>query len=321
MHHNTKKFATLLLSCLLILSMFLCSVGFAEEESKGLIVIMTPAHSNPFFKVISDSATQRAEELGYEVLSLQHDDDVVKQNEIFETAIARGAVGIVCDNAGAEATVEPARTALEAGIPTVMVGREINQTGVALAQLVSNNYQGAQLLAEYFIETVGEEGGYVEILGKESDTNAHIRTSGFHDIIDQYPNITMVAQQTGNWNQTEAYEKMESIIQSNAGEFVAVYAPGDPMALGCYEALKKAGITDVLVFGFDGNNDARDSILRGEVAATILQPISEMSMLAVDIIDDYVQNGTKPEVEKQLFDCILITAENADKLDNFVYTE
>ena len=51
MHHNTKKFATLLLSCLLILSMFLCSVGFAEEESKGLIVIMTPAHSNPFFKV------------------------------------------------------------------------------------------------------------------------------------------------------------------------------------------------------------------------------------------------------------------------------
>ena len=34
---------------------------------------------------------------------------------------------------------------------------------------------------------------------------------------------------------------------------------------------------------------------------------------------DHVKVSVK--VEKQLFDCILITAENADKLDNFVYTE
>ena len=308
-----KKIVALVLSLLLVLTM--CS---ALAEEKPLIVIITPSHANPYFKTVADAASAKAAELGYESLVIQHDDDVTKQAEAFDTAIARKAAAIICDNAGADATIAPVQAAKAAGIPTFLVDREINSTGDAVAQMVSNNYQGASLVAEYFVECMGEEGSYVEMLGKESDTNAGVRSQGFHDVIDQYEGLVMIEQQTANWEQTEAYEKMESIIQAQGAENIkGVICGNDTMAMGVIEACLKAGMTDVVVCGFDGSNDVRDSILRGEIKATGLQPIAYIAEQAVVQADQYIKTGSTGLEEKQLMDCVLITTENAGNLDNF----
>ena len=44
------------------------------------------------------------------------------------------------------------------------------------------------------------------------------------------------------------------------------------MAMGAYAALEAAGRKDVIVVGFDGSNDVRDSIKAGGIKATVLQP-------------------------------------------------
>lgn len=308
-----KKIVALILSVLMVLTMF-----SALAEEKPLIVIITPSHANPYFKTVADAASAKATELGYDSLVIQHDDDVTKQAEAFDTAIARKAAAIICDNAGADATIAPVQAAKAAGIPTFLVDREINSTGDAVAQMVSNNYQGASLVAEYFVECMGEEGNYVEMLGKESDTNAGVRSQGFHDVIDQYEGLVMIEQQTANWEQTEAYEKMESIIQAQgAANIKGVICGNDTMAMGVIEACLKAGMTDVVVCGFDGSNDVRDSILRGEIKATGLQPIAYIAEQAVVQADQYIKTGSTGLEEKQLMDCVLITAENAETLDNF----
>ena len=308
-----KKFVALILAALMVLTM--CS---ALAEEKPLIVIITPSHANPYFKTVADAASAKAEELGYDYLVIQHDDDVTKQAEAFDTAIARKAAAIICDNAGADATIAPVQAAKAAGIPTFLVDREINSTGDAVAQMVSNNYQGASLVAEYFVECMGEEGNYVEMLGKESDTNAGVRSQGFHDVIDQYEGLVMIEQQTANWEQTEAYEKMESIIQAQGADNIdGVICGNDTMAMGVIEACLKAGMTDVVVCGFDGSNDVRDSILRGEIKATGLQPIAYIAEQAVVQADQYIKTGSTGMEEKQLMDCVLINADNAATLDNF----
>jgi erythritol transport system substrate-binding protein len=309
-----KKWIALLTAVLLLVSMM--SVTVADDK---LIVIITPSHSNPYFKTVAEAASAQAEKLGYQYMVIQHDDDVTKQSEAFDTAIARKAVAIICDNAGADATIAPVQAAKEAGIPTFLVDREINSTGDAVAQMVSNNYQGASLVAEYFVELMGEEGNYVEFTGRESDTNAGVRSQGFHDVIDQYDEMTMIEQQTANWSQTEAFEKMESIIQAQGADNIkGVICGNDTMAMGVIEACLKAGMKDVIVCGFDGSNDVRDSILRGEIKATGLQPIAYISEQAVIQADEYIKAGGKTEKEeKQLMDCVLITIENAEKLDNF----
>jgi erythritol transport system substrate-binding protein len=306
------KYAALL-SCALAASAF--NIPPAHAAGK-LIAIITPSHDNPFFASEAEGAEARAKALGYETLVLVHDDDANKQNQLFDTAIARKAAAIIVDNAGADASIAAVEKAKAAGIPSFLIDREINKTGVAVAQIVSNNYQGATLGAQQFVKAMGEKGTYVELLGKESDTNAHIRSKGYHDVLDQLPDLKLVEAQSANWSQTEANSKMESILQAHP-EIKGVISGNDTMAMGASAALQAAGKSKVLVVGFDGSNDVRDQIKAGKIVATVMQPAYRISQLAVEEADSYLKSGKTGKPEKQSIDCVLITAANAGSLDNF----
>jgi erythritol transport system substrate-binding protein len=292
----------------------------APAYAADLIAIITPSHDNPFFKAEAEGAAAKAKDLGYETLVLVHDDDASKQSELIDTAIGRGAKAIILDNAGADATVAAIQKAKDAGIPSFLIDREVNAAGVAMAQIVSNNYQGAQLGAQEFVKLMGEKGDFVELVGKESDTNAGIRSKGYHDVIDDYTDMKMVAQQSANWSQTEAYSKMESILQANP-DIKGVISGNDTMAMGAYAALVAAGKKDVIVVGFDGSNDVRDSIKAGGIKATVLQPAYAQAQMAVEQANAFIKNGTKPAEEKQLMDCVLINPDNAAKLETFALSD
>ncbi|RVG71549.1 D-ribose ABC transporter substrate-binding protein [Sinorhizobium meliloti] len=285
-----------------------------------LIAIITPSHDNPFFKAEAVGAEAKAKELGYETLVLVHDDDANKQSQLIDTAIGRGAKAIILDNAGSEASIAAVQKAKDAGVPSFLIDREINATGVAVSQIVSNNYQGAQLGAEEFVKLMGESGNYVELLGREADLNAGIRSKGYHDVIDEYPEMKMVAQQSANWSQTEGYSKMETILQANP-DINGVISGNDTMAMGAIAALQAAGRKDVIVVGFDGSNDVRDSIKSGGIKATVLQPAYAQAQMAVQQAHEYITTGKAPAEEKQLMDCVLINSENADQLETFALAD
>lgn len=289
----------------------------AVPEGNGeLIVIITPSSDNPFFAAEAQAADARAKALGYETLVLSHDDDAALQDQHFDTAIARGAAAIILDNAGADASIAAIQKAKDAGIPTFLIDREINATGVAMAQIVSDNYQGATLGAEQFVALMGEEGQYVELLGKETDTNAAIRSQGYNDVIGQYPDMELVAQQSANWSQTEAFDLMQTIIQANP-DIKGVIAGNDTMALGASAALQAAGMTDVIVVGFDGSPDVMQAIRQGTIQATVLQPAALIAEMAVDQASLYVQSGVMPANEKQSIPCELIIPDNVDNYGVF----
>ena len=299
---------------------FLAAGSAIPAYAADLIAIITPSHDNPFFKAEAVGAEAKAKELGYETLVLVHDDDANKQSQLVDTAIGRGAKAIILDNAGSEASIAAVQKAKDAGVPSFLIDREINATGVAVSQIVSNNYQGAQLGAEEFVRLMGEAGNYVELLGRESDLNAGIRSKGYHDVIDEYPELKMVAQQSANWSQTEAYSKMETILQANP-DIKGVISGNDTMAMGAIAALQAAGRKDVIVVGFDGSNDVRDSIKSGGIKATVLQPAYAQAQMAVQQAHEYITTGKKPAEEKQLMDCVLINSENADQLETFALAD
>jgi len=290
-----------------------------QPAGKKLICVIVPPVENPFFGAMQQIASAKAKELGYDTLDLNHGDDANQQMALFESCIAKKASAIILDNAGADATVAAVQKAKDAGIPTFLVDREITKEGVAVAQIVSNNYQGATILAEYFAKLMGEKGNYVELTGKDTDTNAHIRSQGYHDVLDQLPNMKMVAQQTANWSQTEALTVMESILQANP-DITGVIAGNDTMALGAQAALIAANRPDVIVVGFDGSDDALQSIGKGELKATSLQPVAEMANQAAIQADYYIKNGSAEKPEKQSIDMVLITADNYCQYKTFAPT-
>ncbi|MBE6423500.1 D-ribose ABC transporter substrate-binding protein [Succinivibrio dextrinosolvens] len=296
------------------------SVQAAEAKrltggGSNIMYIITPSHSNPFFKTEAEVASKTAKELGYTVKMVSHDDSPVKQSELFETAISDKAAAIICDNAGADATVAAVKRAYDNNIPTFLFDREINEQGIAITQIVANNYQGAKGAAEVFVEAMEEEGEYAELFGIDSDTNAKTRSTAFHEVIDQYPDMKMVAVQTANWDQNLAYSKMETILQSYPN-LKGVISGNDNMAVGAAAAIKAAGKT-LKIIGVDGSNDARDEILAGNMTATAMQPAALIAEMAVKQADQYLKTGTTGQPEKQLIDCIIITKDNAKKLNDF----
>ncbi|MCO8270548.1 D-ribose ABC transporter substrate-binding protein [Actinoplanes sp. TRM 88003] len=309
-----------------VLALAACGGGDDDASSSGgssaapaaskLIVIITPSPDNVFFKAEQDAAAAQAKSLGYETLVLSHDDDPTKQSQQFDTAISRKAAAIILDNAGADASVTAIQRAKDANIPTFLIDREINKTGVAVAQIVSNNAQGAGLGGQEFAKLMGNKGEYAELLGKPTDTNAGVRSKGYHGILDQYPDLKMVAQQSANWDQAEALQKTQTILQAHPN-IKGIIAGNDTMALGAYAAVQAAK-KDIIVVGFDGSPDVVSSIQKKAIKATVLQPASKIAQMAVDQADAYIKAGGKTDQpEKQSIDCVLVNADNADTVKDF----
>ncbi|MET0813005.1 MAG: D-ribose ABC transporter substrate-binding protein [Microbacterium sp.] len=281
-------------------------------EAGGLIAIITPSPDNPFFKAEADAAQAEAEALGYETSVASHDDDPNKQSELIDAAISNGAKAIILDNAGADASIGPVQKATDAGIPVFLIDREINETGIAKSQIVANNAQGAAAVAEEWVAALPDGGKYIELTGKESDTNAGVRSEAFASVISQYPNLTQVAKETANWSQDEAFTKIETLLQRDP-DIQGIIAGNDTMALGAVAAVEAAGLTGkVVIAGFDGSPDAVAAIKEGKLLATGLQPAVLISQLAVQQADAFITDGETGEDEKQSIDCVVINAANAD---------
>jgi erythritol transport system substrate-binding protein len=290
--------------------------GGGETAASKLIVIITPSPDNVFFKAEQVAADAQAKKLGYETLVLSHDDDPTKQSQEIDTAISRKAAAIILDNAGADSSVAAVQRAKDAKIPTFLIDREINKTGVAVAQIVSNNAQGAGLGAQEFAKLMDGKGEYAELTGKPTDTNAGVRSQGYHGVLDQYPDLKMVAQQSANWDQAEALSKTQTILQAHPN-IKGIIAGNDTMALGAFAAVQASKNKDIIVTGFDGSPDVVSSILKDGIKATVLQPASQIAQMAVDQADSYIKTGKATLPEKQSVDCVLVNADNAKQVTNF----
>jgi erythritol transport system substrate-binding protein len=290
--------------------------GCRRDDGRKLIAIIVPSQDNPFFKSEADAAAARAAALGYRVRVDAHDDDAYRQDNLIDAAIASNASAIILDNAGADASIAAVRRATRAGIACFLIDRAINEDGVARAQIIADNDQGARIVAAEFAHALGDKGEYVELLGRESDTNAQVRTGGFHAVLDGLPRLKRVAAQSANWSQSEAFQKTETILEAH-GEVKGIIAGNDTMALGALAAVKSAHRAGITIAGFDGSPDAVAAIREGELQATALQPAVAIARIAVDEADSFLKTGSTDKPERQVIPCELVTTKNAGDFGSF----
>ena len=285
--------------------------------AKPLIVILVPSQDNPFFKSEADAAAARAVSLGYRVRVDAHNDDAYRQDNLIDAAIASNASALILDNAGADSSIAAIRRATKAGIPCFLIDREIQATGIAKAQIIADNDQGARIVADEFVRAVGLEGGeYAELLGRESDTNAQVRTRGFHAELSKHSSLNIVSAQSANWSQSEAFQKTETMLQAHGG-IRGIIAGNDTMALGALAAVKSSGRSGVVITGFDGSPDAIAAIRSGGLRATSLQPAVFIARLAVDEANQFLKSGSTGKPERQVIPCDLVTQSNAGDYGEF----
>jgi ABC-type sugar transport system substrate-binding protein len=288
--------------------------GTASATRRVAVVVSTL--NNPWFVVLAETARDRARELGYEATLFDSQNDPAKEAQHFDNLIAAGYSAVLFNCTDAGGSVANVRRAKAAGIPVFCMDREITANDAAVSQILSDNYSGCVALGQYFVEQVGEKGTYIELLGLIADTNTWNRSKGFHSVVDRYPDLKMVAQQSADFDRSKALEVLESLLQAHPN-VNAVFCGNDAMAMGAYQALLAAGkASKVKVFGFDGADDVVRSIAEGKITATVMQFPKTMARSAAENAHRYVK-GERNFPQRTPVAVELVTRDNVAKFGDY----
>ncbi len=277
----------LLFICYLLLNTQ-CKNAPNQNKQKRIAVVISTLN-NPWFVFLGETAAAKAKALGYDARIFDSQNNTAVESDHFENIIVSGFDAILFNPTDANGSVANVLKAKAAGLPVFCMDREINSADAATSQILSDSYSGAVDIGKYFTRQLHKKGNYVELLGLVGDNNTWARSKGFHSVVDNYPKLKMVAQQSADFDRNKALEVMESILQAHP-DIDGVFCGNDAMAMGAYQALVSAGKKDkVKVFGFDGAEDVITAISKNEVAATGMQFPKVMAETAAQFADEYIK--------------------------------
>jgi ribose transport system substrate-binding protein len=263
-----------------------------SAETKDFTVgVSISTLNNPFFISLKEGVESKAEEEGLKVVISDAQNDSSTQSNQIEDLITQGVDLIIINPVDSTAVSPSVIAANDADIPVICVDRGSDE-GEVLSFISSDNVEGGKMAGEYILENIKEGDKVAQLEGIPGASSTRERGQGFEEATKD--KIDLVASQTANFDRAEGLTVMENMIQANP-DIKAVFCQNDEMALGAAEAL--SGKDDIIIVGFDGNEDAISAVKEGKLSATVAQKPDEMGKIAVDTAIKYL-NGE--EVDKEI---------------------
>ena len=232
-----------------------------------------------------------------------------KQIADVEDLISRGVDLIMMSPREAQALVPAVEAIVEAGIPLVVLDREI--VGDAYNVFIGgNNLQIGEELGKYTLASVGNEFKYLELEGIPGATPTIQRHEGFTSQIEGEAGIERLDAQPANYDLAPAIPIVEDWLTKYKGEFQVIYAHNDPMILGAINVLKEAGYQpgEVFLVGVDGQREAFEAIIEGWLQATAIYATG--GALGLDMAVRVLKG--EPVPKRIITETPVITADNVD---------
>ena len=277
-------------AALILVGTTACGRGGGTEASGDKIVMAISTLNNPFFVELRDGAEAAATEAGVQLSIVDAQNDSATQANQLATAASSGAKAVIVNPVDSDAAASAVDALITSGIPVIGVDRTV--TGVDLASLVaSDNVAGGRQAAVELAKAMGEKGTVIHLQGVAGTSASRERGAGFDEGIQAYPDITVVATQTANFDRAAALDVTTNLLQANPG-VTGLFAENDEMALGAIQALGARAGSEVFVVGFDGTADGLAAIEAGTLVATIAQQPAELGKLAIEFAIKAIKGET-----------------------------
>ena len=309
MKKTLRSVILLVLALSMLLALTACSTSQKSDKVKIGVTLMD--FSTEFGIGLKDYMTAKADAMGdVELTVVDAGGDAAKQLQQVETFISQKVDAIIMQPQEQEACSPAIDKAKAAGIPI------INCNSLTItepdAYVGSNDSESAEIAMTYIAEQLGGKGNVLMMHGHPGQTAEVKRTEGAMDILAQNPDMTLLDEQTADWDRAEAMTLMENWIQAYGDQIHAVFCQNDEMALGALNALVQAGKKDnVLVVGVDAIDDALQSVKDGKMDATVYQDCKGQAEGAIEAAYKLAKGES---VEKEiLIPFILVTTENVDE--------
>jgi ribose transport system substrate-binding protein len=240
-------------------------VGFSQVET-----------NNPWRIAQTESMKAEAERLGYELVYTDAGGSEAKQIADVDSMIAQKVDLIFLAPRSEKPLAEAVLKAKAACIPMIMLDRDVDHTiaspGKDYVTMIGSDFvEEGRLAAEWLAKATNQKAVIIELEGTVGSSPAIDRKKGFDDAIKAYPDMQIVASQTGDFARDKGREVAETLLQAHP-DVTAIYAHNDEMAMGAIAALEAAGKVpgqDVIIVSIDGTKDAAQAILDGKLGATV----------------------------------------------------
>lgn len=259
------------------------------KDGKLKVGVSLSTLNNPFFVSIREGVEEAAKDKDVETVITDAQNDSSSQNNQVEDLITQKVDLIIINPVDSTAISSSVKKANEANIPVICVDRSSDE-GEIVSFISSNNIEGGKLAGEFILEKAGKDAKVIQLEGIPGASSTRERGEGFKKATDG--KIDLVASQTANFDRAEGMTVMENLLQAQP-DVKAVFCQNDEMALGASEAIKASG-KDIVLVGFDGNEDAINAVKEGTMTATVAQKPKEMGKIALETAVKYLK-GEKVE--------------------------
>lgn len=246
----------------------------------------------------------------------QADGDVETQKLQIESMINKGFDAIIISPIEPEALVAAVEKAYDKGIPVIIIDRKINSEKFT-AFIGADNLEVGKNAANYISSTNDGVVNVLEIKGSGNSYPKIERNLGFHEIINNEPNIKVQY----SYDVDEVGKTANVFDSINLIPIDYVYAFNDDLAYDAWKIAKSKGLENKIKFigvdGLNGENNGIQLVRRGILVATILYPtggdeaikiarkiLRKENILKNNILNTTVIDYRNAEIMKNQFDKI-----------------
>lgn len=289
----------------------------APDGDKKIVIGFSQVTSeSPFYTALIDGAKAEAEKQGAELVVMDAQNDIEKQNADVQDLITKGIDVLILNPTNPTAVVPALTAAKQAGIQVVTVDRPTEEKVAAFVG--RDNKEMGRIAGKQAVSLLGGEGKatgkVIELQGDAGGKVMMDRHDGFHEIVGKEPGVKIVEGPYSDYIRSKAVKAFQDLLQANP-DVNLVYAHNDDMALGALQVLEQANMLDkVKIVGIDGLSEAVKAIIDGKYSATVFNDPIKLGSIVVDTalkvakgeqVPEYVDGGTG-----------LIDASNAKDLYN-----
>jgi len=221
----------------------------------------------------TESIKKTADNLGVELIFSDAQQQQANQIKAIRTFIAQqvdviGVAPIV--ETGWESVFQEAKAA---GIPIIVVDRRADVPEDLYATYIGSDFvEEGRKAARVMVELLDGKGNIVELVGTVGSAPANDRFIGFREVLQDYPEIKIIASESADFTRAKGKEVMQSFLEKYGDQIDGLYAHNDDSAIGAIQAIEDYGLRpgkDIVIVSIDAIRDAFQAMIDGKLNATV----------------------------------------------------
>lgn len=256
---------TMLVLCIMALAAAVTGVGAAGKPKVGFVAIDL---THPFFVRMMYSANRAAQDFGVDIVWKSAEGSLEKQLALVENFIQQKVDCIAIDPIDKVGVIPAVLKAKSAGIPVVTSGNFVDTDWNV--NTLYNDRADCRMIARFIGVKLNGKGNVCAIIGGKGNFVSDEREAGFLEGMKEFPGIKVLSVQPSDWDPVKGMKIMENWLASYP-KIDAVFWVSDAVGLGAVQAIRAAGrMKEMLLFGYDGDEEVVDMIEKGEVVTDLL---------------------------------------------------